>query len=863
MTDAEKRSRRRADDPEVVADLIGRRVGWSRTSLWIERVAQSFWPLYALIAAGLAVALLAPVEALPFWLHIAVLAAFAAAVIVLTLKGSARLAPPTEAEAWAKLDADAPDRPATTLFDSLEAGADDPRTQAIWAAHRARMAAKARRSRPAPPDLRLSSRDTWALRYAAPLSLLGAIFLTAGDGAARLDAALSPTQDVAAATGPVLSIEAWATPPIYTGAPPAYLTELTNTEAAVTLPVGSLIAIQVFDAEAQPELTESVGDPIAQAMFAADGGRGSAAEITLQRDGVVEVRLGENVAASWRFAVIPDTPPTISFTAEPKADAASLLEISFSTADDYGLAGAFARIEPDAEALAHAPSAEPFVKEQIVIELPLPLTGQVEEASETISEDLTRHLWAGLPVTATLTAEDEIGQTGESEVARFRLPQRRFFEPMARVLIEQRRSLGWDLARAEYVHAALTAVTVEPEAVFDDETAYLAVRTAIRRLGYAIQDRRVPEEAESVLQLLWDAALRIEEGDLSNAAERLRAAQRRLREALRDGASEDEIGQLMQELREALSDFLNQMARQALQNPESLAEMPDGSDMMDQQTLEDLLNQLEDAARGGMRAQAEQLLSQLQRMLENLQMARPGQGQGQQGQGQQALRELQDLIGRQQGLADESFEQFQNDRGQGQSGEQGQPRPGEGEQSGRDQQGQDQRGQGGGARGPGDLAGEQDELRRQLDGLRRGLPGPLSDGAGEALDRAGREMGDASEDLRADRPGDAVDDQVDALESLREGAEQLGEALRELARQQGGRDGDQALTGPGGDAPDLDPMGRPQANTGPLYGDSVDVPDAGEITRSRELLEELRRRAGERGRPQDELDYIDRLMERF
>ena len=41
------------------------------------------------------------------------------------------------------------------------------------------------------------------------------------------------------------------------------------------------------------------------------------------------------------------------------------------------------------------------------------------------------------------------------------------------------------------------------------------------------------------------------------------------------------------------------------------------------------------------------------------------------------------------------------------------------------------------------------------------------------------------------------------------------------------------------------------------------VPTQSELQRAREHPEELRRRAGERGRPQQELDYIDRLLKQF
>ena len=43
----------------------------------------------------------------------------------------------------------------------------------------------------------------------------------------------------------------------------------------------------------------------------------------------------------------------------------------------------------------------------------------------------------------------------------------------------------------------------------------------------------------------------------------------------------------------------------------------------------------------------------------------------------------------------------------------------------------------------------------------------------------------------------------------------------------------------------------------------MDLPPASAVERARSILDELRRRAGERARPRDELDYIDRLLRRF
>jgi hypothetical protein len=62
-----------------------------------------------------------------------------------------------------------------------------------------------------------------------------------------------------------------------------------------------------------------------------------------------------------------------------------------------------------------------------------------------------------------------------------------------------------------------------------------------------------------------------------------------------------------------------------------------------------------------------------------------------------------------------------------------------------------------------------------------------------------------------------------------------------------------------------DPLGRrtrEQAGGADTGGD-VRVPDEAERLRSRELQQEIRRRASERERPKPELDYLERLLPRF
>ena len=73
------------------------------------------------------------------------------------------------------------------------------------------------------------------------------------------------------------------------------------------------------------------------------------------------------------------------------------------------------------------------------------------------------------------------------------------------------------------------------------------------------------EQLKDTAQYLWDIALGIEEGDLSLAERRLRDAQQNLADALNRNAPDAEIKKLMDELRKAMQDYMNELA-QRLQN---------------------------------------------------------------------------------------------------------------------------------------------------------------------------------------------------------------------------------------------------------------------------------------------------------
>jgi uncharacterized protein (TIGR02302 family) len=489
-------------------------------------------------------------------------------------------------------------------------------------------------------------------------------------------------------------------------------------------------------------------------------------------------------------------------------------------------------------------------------------------------------------VTLQLVAVDAVGQEGRSAVGRVILPGRRFFDPLAGAIAEQRRDLLWTRANAPRVVQVLRALTHRPEGLFRDRGAYLQMRVLIRRIEADLSAGTFTAAArDEAAEVLWQIALKIEEGDLSDTLARLRRAQERLEEAMRNGATDAEIAELMRELREAMDAYMRELAERG-----QTAEPPQMSGDMREITgdeLQAMLDAIERLMQEGRMAEAQALLDQLMEMMQNMQIVEGRGGQGRRSPGRQAMEDLAETLREQQGLSDEAFRELQERFNPGARGQPGQPGAegrqsedrtgeglaGEGWTGEVPPQGQD-RGEGADRRpGAGDrggdvpdartLADRQGALRRELERQRQNLPGagtPEGDAAREALGRAGRAMDRAEEALRRDDLAGALDDQSEALEALREGLRALGEAVAQEERP-GGQQGAAAERGEAGGR--RDPLGREAGNAGRIGTDENLLQGEDVYRRAEELIDEIRRRSGDRSRPELERDYLERLLDRF
>jgi uncharacterized protein (TIGR02302 family) len=744
-------------------------------------------------------------------------------------------------------------RPATALTDTLVT--QDPVALALWQAQRERTLASIKRIRAGLPSPRLPIHDPWALRALVAVMLV-ATFVAAGEERTARVAAAFDWQGVLSPAN--VRVDAWVTPPVYTGKPPVILSAANKDAVAagpLPVPAGSTLIVR----SSGGSLDVVVGGGLTEAAPAEQAPKGTNEKhFTITGDGTAHVRAPSG-QPQWKFSAVADRAPTIALAKDPERQARGSLQMSYRLEDDYGVTEAQARFSArQGDAAKGATAARPLF-DAPKFALVLPNARTRNGVGQTV-KDLSEDPYAGADVTLTLVAKDEAGNEGKSEPFNMRLPERLFTKPLARALIEQRRTLALDANQNSQVYTALDALMIAPELFTPEAGHYLGLFSVTRQLEAARSDDAMRE----VVASLWALAVTVEDGNITDVDKALRVAQEALKQALERGASDEEIKKLTENLRAALDKFLQQLAEQLRNNPQQLARPLDpNTRMLSQQDLKNMLDRMERLSRSGDKDAARQLLEQLQQMLENLQMARPGQNGDD--DMEQALNELGDMIRKQQQLRDKTFKQGQDsrrDRMRGnKQGDKAMSDLQQDQQGLRDrlkklQQELAKRGMGQGQKGEKGQKGQQGQQGQDGD---QGDQGDGEDNLGDA-DTA---MGDADGRLGEGNADGAVDSQGKALDALRKGAQSLAQQMQP-------GDGDGQNDGPGNRAGrqqsggrDSDPLGRPLR--GREFGDDLTVKIPGEIDvqRVRRILEELRRRLGDSNRPQIELDYIERLLKDY
>jgi uncharacterized protein (TIGR02302 family) len=849
---------------ENIDRQLRRRRTLARLAILFEAVWTGVWPALGLIGLFLCAALLELPQSLPPWPHAVLLALVGLGVVALLVHGLWRVRWPDRPTADRRLERNSglAHRPLMVLTDRPAV----PGADLLWQAHLARAAAQIHRLRVGWPKPGLAARDRRGLRGGLVVALAAALMIAGTNAPSRIEAALMPGFPPGTAAPDTL-VQAWITPPAYTGVAPIFLKPDT---AAVSLPAGSHLTVSVTGGSGQPSLWldgRSQGfRPLDASSFQADR------DLTV--GGRLAVRRHGRDIAGWNLTVIADSPPAAAFT-EPPGQAAHGLQtrLAWRATDDYGVVALQAEIR-----LRDRPDAPP-----VVLAIPLP-GGAPKSAHAVALEDLTANPWAGLPVTVRLVARDALGQEGRSDDADLDLPERQFKHPVSRALVVVRKMLALRPDNRPGAIRELDRLSNDFDAFAGDLGAYLNLRD----IASLLFRNPAPKAVDDAQARMWELALHMEETSTERTAQALERAREALHDAMQRDANGEhvdpqELDRLMRQLQQALAEHLQALAEQAQRDHTAPPQAPDGQ-RLDAKDLDRMAQEMRDAARDGRMDDAREKMAELEKMLDALKNARPQSGQRQNAQqrqrGRQQMGALQDMVQRQGGLLDHSQERAAANA----DPRQPQPDPSD-DPEGQAQRQQEQR--------------VQRALRRALGELMQQF-GDLTGKIPPSLGEADSAMRDAGQALGQGNDAGAAAGEQKAIEALQKGGREMGQEMaKQFGRQPGqGQPGQQGegedadgdgdgddgfalggtdlgsgqanLPGPnrsGRDPRDSlrDPLGRLMQNGtgGNDQSADVQVPDQMEQARTRAIQEELRRRGSDRERPQQELDYIDRLLKQF
>ena len=436
-------------------------------------------------------------------------------------------------------------RPLSSFEDVPVGGTRD----ALWTREQRRRARQLSFLKPAWPRAVIAQQDPKGIRFLVLLAFLCGMIVANVHWKDQIVNGLFPSALQAPIKSQENSITAWIEPPDYTRID--RITLETDSDEVLKIPAGSIL--KAF-AKRSLLFTPSVRIDDQRYKMTDSGDGGFTLDLKLPEGQELSFSTGLLKTRTIAYELVPDTRPALTIDSDPEALPDGQVQFSMTLFDDYGVQALDMRMTLD-PVVADIPLGWPAQERRSISSPPQ------TRFKMAPSYDLTAHPWAGLPVVFTFTAHDHIDQIAQAAPIKVVLPERRFTHPVAQRLIQIRKNLAWNYDKP-YVESilALQGLAMIPSHFSHDTRVFLALRVARARLAY---NDPSPDIARSVMDLLWDTALRLEDGNLSLAARELRDIQKQLENALRDpNISDQEIASLMQDLRDAMVEYMQAMARE-------------------------------------------------------------------------------------------------------------------------------------------------------------------------------------------------------------------------------------------------------------------------------------------------------------
>ena len=658
--------------------------------LFFEKCLSRLLVFYSTILIFLSVSLFGLWQVVDGWIHLALVIAFYLLVAIALTRLVRAVKIPNISESVRRLEAGnrLSHQPIRTLLDYRAGSSNSSNfTHLLWEAHLKRSVAAVGSLKASWPSSSVSTRDPFGLVLTLSAFTILAFLVAGDDASARLTA--SHKVDVPYLQEPPPGdLVAWINPPKYTNRPPVFLADseglFSHAEDGrqIVIAEGSTFVGRVYGGSIVPTLGYQVtlekgedGPSVMGQKFEVADQDNYSVEHELLSAGKLIIKQGVHEHGTWSIDVEMDQIPAVSFIGPPEATARASLKLTYKGEDDYGIEEIFAKISSiDGK----------FSSVKFDLDIPTGLSDFFEEVG---FYDIASHPWAGSPARVELFGKDGRGGVGKSEILEFELPVREFRHPVAQSIIEVRRRYAQGLANVLKIRSELQQI--EPELVSLQDPGF--VREALQVAAVRLDFQGDENSSSEIVDLLWAAAVRAEDGARADAEKALREAEAALRRALDQNASNEKILELSQQLQDALTDFLESLVeKQNGVSARSLVEIerelfgaedegaatPSDQAMRDagipvdspggvatgNQQVQDMANSIEDLALTGSREAAQTMLDQLREELENLvgQVSNGG-GTDEQVASEDDIAALEDLMGRQDALLNETFSQMRDD----------------------------------------------------------------------------------------------------------------------------------------------------------------------------------------------------------
>ena len=701
---------------------------------------------------------------------------------------------------------DLPHRPLTSLRDQMVERPADPAQLEWWHYHQARLKQSLRQLTVGLPRYGFAPSDPYAIRSAILLLVMIGVIHAGRDIENRMIRAFKP--DVPPASSLLAELVISVKPPEYTGLPQINLKP--GDIDPVSIVTGSKVFVQFSGVTVTPTFYID-GDKKPLTELAKNSYQ---TEIAVTDAYELRADIGWQTLGRWPVQMVADNPPAIDWDGDLYATSRAAMRVGYHGSDDFGITAVDAVI------------TKPGESGNIVLHLPV-FTKAKADVKNASYHDVAYHRWAGDKVQIQLIATDAVGHKTNSKISEITLPERDFKEPVAREIAAARKEFMFARIDRAALAQSIESVIAQPQKFAYDARVTLGLRVAATRAAIAHDNAW----NQSIIDLLWDIALRIEDSGVSLAEKDLRNLEQQLQDAMARGASPDEINALLDQFQNAMESYMNAMMQQMVKNgSDDLPSMDNAANSIEAEDVGRLLMQIRALMQSGNNQEAQKLLSKLQEIMANIRS-----NQGQQSQASKAAMELvksaQALIRDQQKALDDAAAAM------------GRP-----EQKLTDAV----------------MSGARKKQKEVLDNLKKFQKQLSQTGLPESpkFSASNRDMNSAIKaiDQKITEANNEQNKREQILAATSSALENLRSGMQDMMKnmQQSGGAG-QVRAGGGR----FDPFGRSRPGQGMLDDPSIKVPGMQELQRSQEILDELQRRSGDYSRPEIERDYIKRLLRRF